>query len=223
MIKEYIILNKNNKKKELELGAQLSELNFCLGIIGKPGCGKTSVIEEMLLNKDLLCEKFDYVFLFSPTPFTNLNCTLDLNWFNTYEKEKLFEIIKELNSFEITKECNVLFIFDDFISSIRKNRNDEVFLKFIFNRRHLLKNDACISIIVTSQRYMVFPINLRTVFTAILTFKLTDKDYNILKEDCLGIITKEFLHKYLKLDYDFLYININNNYICKNFLEKIQI
>lgn len=218
-----MILNKNNDKEKTKIGDQLSDLNFCLGIIGKPGCGKTSVIEEMLLNNELLCDKFDYIFIFSPTKFPNLNCILNTNWFNVYDKEKLFAIIKELNSLNLEKKNNVLFIFDDFVSSIRKNRNDESFLKFIFNRRHLLKNDACISIIVTSQRYMVFPINLRTVFTAIITFKLTDKDYKILREDCLGIITREFLCAHLKLDYDFLYININNNFICKNFLEKIEI
>lgn len=222
MIKKYAVL-KTKINNNVLIGDQLSDLNFCLGVIGKPGCGKTSVIEEMLLNDELLAQKFDFVFIFSPTIFPNLKCELDINWFDKYDKNKIFSIIDELNMLEITKDTNVLFVFDDFISSIRKNRNDADFLKFIFNRRHLLKNNACVSIIITSQRYMVFPINLRTVFTAILTFKLTDKDYKLLNEDCLGLITKGFLHLHLKMDYDFLYININNNYICKNFLEKIEI
>ena len=70
---------------------------------------------------------------------------------------------------------------------------------------------------------MVLPTNIRSVLTSLITFKLSDRDYRILKEDCLGIISTKFLNDNLKDIHDFLYININNNYICKNFLEILDI
>ena len=51
--------------------------SFFLLMIGKPGTGKTTLIEEMLLNDNIFNSKFDHIVVFSPNTFPNLNSDLD--------------------------------------------------------------------------------------------------------------------------------------------------
>ena len=44
----------------------------------------------------------------------------------------------------------MLIIIDDYIDQLHKNRDNPKLLNIIFNRRHLLKQEGTISMIITS-------------------------------------------------------------------------
>ena len=47
--------------------------SFISGIIGRPGSGKTFLIRELLMNKELYYKFFDYVYIFSPSLIEGLD------------------------------------------------------------------------------------------------------------------------------------------------------
>jgi ABC-type cobalamin/Fe3+-siderophores transport system ATPase subunit len=62
--------------------------NFNCCIIGKPGSGKTTLLRQIMLDPNLLFQKYEYVFIMSPSleeyPFilneNNVTNKFDLNW-----------------------------------------------------------------------------------------------------------------------------------------------
>ncbi len=46
-------------------------------IVGKPGCGKSHLIREFLINKDLYNKKFNLVLFITPSRFEDGNIILD--------------------------------------------------------------------------------------------------------------------------------------------------
>ena len=63
-------------------------------LIGKPSSGKTFMIEEMLINPEMYGSKFDYIFVFSPTPLPTIKCVENENWFRKLSPETLKVIIE---------------------------------------------------------------------------------------------------------------------------------
>ena len=63
------------------------ESSFVSLLIGKPGSGKSSLIEQLLLNPELYHKKFSHVLVITPQKFDRLTWTednycksLDLSW-----------------------------------------------------------------------------------------------------------------------------------------------
>jgi AAA+ ATPase superfamily predicted ATPase len=71
--------------------------SFISAIIGRPGSGKTFLIRELLMNKDLYYKYFDYVYFFSPSTIEGLDLKEGSTIFNLLEIDKIYEIINKLN------------------------------------------------------------------------------------------------------------------------------
>ena len=197
--------------------------HFLSLIIGKPGSGKTALLKFMLTSNDLLYKKFDYVFIISPSyteydclflPSENFNEELDFEW-----------IESKINKYKETENyINILFILDDVIADLFKNRFAKQIMSFVFNRRHLL-NNGMISIIITSQKYTFIPTSLRANVTSIFIFLLNGIELSKIKTE-LVFNEKEF-NAALKLVFNnetnkcnikpFLLYRIDNNSYFKNF------
>ena len=194
--------------------------SFVLTIIGKPGSGKTSVVQEILLNEELLQNKFDYIFIFSPTPLPYIECVENENWIRDFSLEKIFFIIETLNGIDIEEFKNVLFIFDDLVGGMHKESGNEKLSRLFFNRRHLLKN-ASLSYVVITQRYIAIPTNIRSCISHLIFFRLTQRDYHSLKHDLVGYVDFAIIAKSITNDYDFICMALDNGLIYKNFSERI--
>lgn len=99
------------------------------------------MIKFALKSKDLLFEKFDEIFILSPSikewkdlflPVDNLTDELNFSMIKT----KLDLINKQSPN----KYTNVLIIIDDFVTSLKDPKHKNDIFKLAFNRRHLLNN-----------------------------------------------------------------------------------
>jgi hypothetical protein len=214
------------KKKEgiLDINEKIFPNHFLGCICGKPGSGKTSLLKFLLKCDNLLYKKFDFIFILSPSyleyqdiflPKENYIDDLDYEWINSK--------IKYINNKYKNYYINVLFIIDDMISSLYKNRYSKELLCFIFNRRHLLKK-GMISIILTSQKYSLIPTSIRSNINLLFMFRLNNIDiYNIKKDIIFDInlfdkaLYETFYNNNNNNNNNFLYIRLDNNTYFKNF------
>lgn len=232
MINNFKLISTFKKADSLELEASskkyfFKKKSFVIGIIGKPGSGKSTIIEEFLLNEELLNGLFEYIFIFSPTKFLNVECIEGANWFPHFSIDVLFSLIDFLNSdldnlSEKNSNIKVLFVFDDLLANFKEAKTDTKLMQFFYNRRHLLKYGIEISIIMSAQRYMVIPINYRACFSDLILFRLNDRDYKSIKEDSIGYLQIKKLNTLLINDHDFIFISLSDGVIYKNLIKKLE-
>ena len=67
-----VTLSSRNEGMILDKFADILETQFVTLIVGKPGSGKSTLIEQLVLNPDLYHKKFDYVLIVSPSTFMKL-------------------------------------------------------------------------------------------------------------------------------------------------------
>lgn len=194
--------------------------SFVMIIVGKPGSGKTTIVEELLVNEEFFKDQFDFIFIFSPNEFKFIKCEKDFNWFNKFDINLMYQIIDMINADKYEKKINVLFILDDFIGDIKKNAFDPKLIALIFNRRHLIKN-GCLSLIITTQKYLLFPSQMRSCINSVIFFQLNLNDYVCLKKDICAFMDFKYIEKALSNRYDFIFSNLENGLTLYNFLYKI--
>jgi hypothetical protein len=199
----------NTDDKILGLEAPLQSFNFMYLFCGKPMSGKTSLMLNLITTKNkYYYQKFDRIEIFSPSLHT-IDKGLDLDesrFHDTVDAEILEKILKENDK---AKE-KILFVFDDVIASISKIR--EVFIKMVYNRRHL---GGGISIILVSQVYNKIPLEIRKACSGIFMFSTTNKrEIQSLYDDFISMPKPMFdkiLRFVFKSPHDFLYIDTNTD------------
>lgn len=187
---------------------------FRLYIVGASQSGKSNLM-LFLLSKDNYYKKyFDKIFIISPTA-KKLDKTYDI-LDDDYNNDNLMyfpcdknvlETILEIQE-ENEKKDKVLCVFDDCISFQKFMRSDQL-LQFAIMSRHYN-----ISIFLLSQAYHSVPKPIRMNMSALVYFKGSNKEQEIIYEDYCPprYNKKQFLEKIndaTEKPYSFLYIDLH--------------
>ena len=188
---------------------------FAMLIIGRPGYGKTSLINS-LVCKTGKCfnRKFDRVYIWSPSMIT-----MDGDPYEMIPDDQKFETANFENIQGVLDEIKdsgqkILFILDDVIADIRgKGKGDveNLLQKIFFNRRHLAGYGGSVSIIATSQTYNKVDPKLRKTCSHLIQYKPQKKEIENIYDDMITLPKKEFMDalRYIyKNKHDFMYLNL---------------
>lgn len=178
MFKTFDIFEGEKPKDAQEENVQMLPDSFMGLLIGKPGSGKSTLIEKLLSNKNCLHKKFDLVLFMAPYEIGKLKLyedrkteTLNINW--------IYDKINQEKQIRPVKNC--LVIIDDLVSSVNKDSHNPNLIDFIFNRRKIC--EGCeISILFTTQKYTFFPARFRASLQFIIFFSIPPDDYKTLAQ-----------------------------------------
>lgn len=229
-----IIINKPNndsiKKAQgiKDINSEIIQGSFVKLIIGKPGCGKSHLIREFILNKELYYKKFSLILFITPSKFEDPELVLDDgNHRNTLDVEWLYDRLFKYKKFSEEKgiefnEKNILIVLDDVISQIKKSDKDDRLMSLFYNRRHILGDKFLISFLITTQKYMLCPSKIRSILTAVIAFPLMSMDWKKLEEECIhDSYDRKWTNKFLKdvkeQNFSFIYIRLDNSRIFYKF------
>jgi hypothetical protein len=194
--------------------------NFAMYIVGSPGSGKPNLWISMMLSKKPIYYRkyFDMVELISGSlgtlpdkvikskkgvPSAQQSSELD------YEN-----LITKVNALRANDNTHNLIIFDDVIKDLSRNKT---LSKLFLNRRHITHNpdkkgNASLSIMVTSQKYNLLPLEFRKNCSHHILFK-TDNgaELKAIKEELMGDLSSEAQDKLLRTvwekKYGFLFVD----------------
>lgn len=190
-------------------------------IIGKPGSGKSKLIEKLLLNPHALKKKFDLVLFMAPyeiadlkIPESRMNQLLDINW-----------VIETVETFKIEKDVeNCLVVIDDLISSIHKDASNQQVIDFMYNRRKLIPGVE-MSILCTTQKYTLFPARFRSCLQFIIFFQIPPDDFKTLQSQQIYKAPNHLTHiidnHFRKYNHNFIYLRLDKLGIFLNFSKHI--
>jgi len=210
--------------------------NFFYIIVGKPGSGKTSLLINMLNNRNIYKNVFDKINLVMPKS-TQQN--IRNNIFDDLPEDQIFydideSILDKIKSikadFEEEKEMrkkkklkerkfNQLLILDDVTAYLKDKENLRMLTDISTNRRQYN-----LSVILLVQFLRAVPRPIRFFTTTLYFFKPSNNlDMSILKEEYITIDADQFVklaNFVFNNQHDFLIINKNNETYYKN-LQKI--
>lgn len=192
-------------------------LNFFLGLCGKPGSGKSSLILNMLCKRGKMYNrKFDKVYIFSPSL-----TTMKTNPFESIPEDQVFTELNEdelqgvLDDIEGSGE-KVLMVIDDCVNDLQKSASlQRMMCKVIMNRRHLCGEGGSLSIMLTSQVYNKIPCAIRKCFSHLIMLNNKQRrEVDSLFEEHI-LIPKDAFYKVLrhcfKKKFDFMYLDLSKD------------
>ena len=209
--------------------------SFSMLICGAPGSGKTNLMMA-LLTSHATKKKFKptYYFKFfdriefisasiATLPDNFLNKLPDEQKYNKFTDEILVEIVESMAKGE---NENNLLVIDDCIRDITRSKN---LSKIYLNRRHITHNSeeeghGGLSIITTSQKFSLMPLEFRNAQSDIIVFKSSNStEINRIRDELLFDLNKEQQEDLLKAawtePYSFLYIKVNKPLKDKYFIK----
>jgi hypothetical protein len=192
-----------------------------LGIInGSVRTGKSTLIMNLIYNKNFYKDKFDQIIYISPTSLNDLtlkHLAEDDDVVKITDKlDQLDEILKllieEKDKDEETRKEHYLIIFDDCLGFIKPKS----YVSFLCSRYRHYKT----SLLFTSQNFRSIGPIIRTNATFYLIFKTPNKkEYKKYVEEFSGIF-EDFEKMYLMAcsePYNFLYLDLRNVKAYHNF------
>jgi GTPase SAR1 family protein len=188
---------------------------FFIGIIGRPNSGKSTLWLNLINSKkSAYWKRFDKIFIFSASLKT-IGQKIKLPEDRMKQGLDFVELENVISEIEKTED-KVLFIFDDVVTSLKKNVN--IFLKLVYNRRHI--GGSC-SIMLISQIYNKIPLEIRKVFQAIVLFKTNNQqEIHSVYED-ISLLPKDQFEALLRYCFDdshsFIFIDVTNNLFYHNY------
>lgn len=197
----------------------ITKIPNLLYICGHRGSGKTYVLIQLLLNPNLYYQKYDKIFVFSPSLLDKNDGSLfDLlnlprcQVFSNFKEELLNGLIKKKKRFQ---EQQWLIILDDCITDIK---NSHLMKIIATNGRHM-----GLSMWITSQKSTLGSTVIRTNADMCILFRPRSGNEidALFRDSCINAISKKQFTKLL-IDntmekHSFLAINYTNNTVWKNF------
>lgn len=219
--KTFDIFEGKRKEEDRTTPIDLLPSQFCGLLIGKPGSGKSKLISLMLRSNMALYKKYDLVLFIAPYDIDDLNlkedrrhASLNLEWIR--ERIEYFKLRKT-----ITK---LLVIIDDKISEIQKDQNNPEIIDLFFNRRKLFEGVET-SILVTTQKYTMFPAKFRSSLQFIIFFNIPKEDYEKIASENLytnQLALKPILKAHFaSYPHNFVYIRLDKYQVFLNFNKQI--
>jgi hypothetical protein len=197
----------------------------CNLIIGKPRSGKTSWLYSWFKGtkkNQMLREVYDNIYLFQPS---HSRKSMKDSIFDKLDEDKKFDELTYDNLNEVLEriknddeESNHAIIFDDMTAYLRKDSAVRQLLKeIVFNRRHYH-----VSIYFLVQTYMSVEPDIRKLFSNIVCFKCSKKEFNTIFEELIET-KKDYADKIFKIvynqPYEYLFVNTEHGKLFKKFDE----
>lgn len=197
---------------------------FLFLISAKRNSGKSVLLLNLLVHKDLLYQRFDVIYVFSPTwNYQNTFDVLDLppeQVFEEFDEKKIAEIIEENKE----EQKEVLIIFDDCISSKGFKKTTE---HSPLNHIATLGRHFNISLIIISQKLTSVSTQVRQNSDYIVLFAINPLETKLAYDTFCNSISNykdwQEMVKYCTKDrYNFLFIDNHLGEFYHNF-NKLQI
>lgn len=187
-------------------------------IVGKPSSGKSTLIENLLKNKNGLYKKFDLVLFLSPRPVARLELLSD-RWENSLNLTWVHNKITEEK--EIRPIEKVLVVIDDLVADLKAGERNPELLSFFNNRRKWYDVETEISIIVTTQKFTLLPSVFRSQIQFLIFFNIPPEDFKVITTQQMYNTPPAFKMNmtthFRKSRHNFIYINFENYGVFLNF------
>lgn len=196
------------------------EPDMSMLVVGRQGSGKTYLIDQMIKNKDLLCQKYDAIYFIGPSPMPLVD---DHNRASIHTAFPDVDWIKEKcelwNQKKLGRKAIILFIMDDCLAQLEKFCNDEEAKMLFWNRRWSYQN-LTISYLFTAQYARAFPRRFRSCLNTIIAFSMSEEDWKIIAKDCMYKRTKEqeaVIACHFSKPHNFITIRCDTGHVFLNF------
>ena len=191
--------------------------------IGKPGSGKTSLLISMLTGKkkDRVFRKaFDHILLVMPKSSRE---SMKENIFKKHHEDKMYDTlnIDSISNIKVkllastAEKENTLLILDDVGASLKDSEIQKQLCEIIYNRRHLK-----VMIIILVQNFTSIPLSIRILFTNVICFKPSKKEFEKLFEELFETKKEKAVEimKYVFTNpHDYLMLNVDSQCMYKMF------
>jgi len=205
--KTFDIFKDKKHEEDPRIPKDLFPDTFCGLIVGPSASGKSTLIKNLLLEKQGFYKKFDLVLFLAPYNISDLDLkedrlhnTLDIDW-----------IYPRIDYFKQQKKVQKVLIIDDLISGIKSGNNPQL-IDFFFNRRKIVPGVE-INILLTTQQYKVFPNKFRSCLQFIIIFQIPFKQFDQIKEEYFysnrNDLTAVIHSHFKKYKHNFIYIRLN--------------
>ena len=204
----------------------LPKKSFAMMLCGSPGSGKSNLMLSLLMSHPTKSKPdkpryyhkyFDTIHLISPSLATLPKNFVDKipedQISNEFSDDLIEDIVQELYDGD---NLNNLVLLDDCIRDISRSK---VLSKVFLNRRHCSHNEekegsSGLSIIVTSQKFSLLPLEFRNSLSDIVIFRSSNRqEISRIKDEIMFDLDSDTQDKLLKFcwnePYSFLYVKVN--------------
>ena len=216
----------NDNLDNYDMLKNLNGFRFTM-FIGKPGSGKTSLMTSWLTSKGskkIFRKVFDNVVAVMPT---SSRASMKKNIFKNHPADKLFDELDHKSMSTIytmleeasEKKHTTLLILDDVGASLKNNDIQKQLRKVLYNRRHMK-----VHVIMLLQSFLSCPREVRKLANNVIMFKPSKVEFITLfeelfesnKDDAMDVMRYAFTDPH-----DYLFLNVDNQRIFKDFDELI--